>query len=65
MIAGLEALNRPCEVQIVSDSKYVTDAFNKHWIDGWLKKGLEGSLRPRQKRGSVEAAAGSSKAATG
>ena len=37
VIVGLEALNRPCEVVVVSDSKYVTDAFNQHWIEGWLK----------------------------
>lgn len=36
-IVGLEALTRPCEVDLFSDSKYVTDAFNQHWIDGWLK----------------------------
>ena len=39
VIAGLEALNRPCEIELYSDSKYVVDAFNQHWIDGWLKKG--------------------------
>jgi len=39
VIVGLEALNRPCEVEVYSDSKYVVDAFNQHWIDGWLKKG--------------------------
>lgn len=39
VIAGLEALNRPCEVELYSDSKYVVDAFNQHWIDSWLKKG--------------------------
>ena len=38
VIAGLEALTKPCEVLLVSDSKYVTDAFNQHWVDGWLKK---------------------------
>ena len=37
-IAGLEALNRPCRVTVVSDSKYLTDAFNQHWIDSWQKK---------------------------
>lgn len=37
-ITGLEKLTRPCEVQLYSDSKYLTDAFNQHWIDGWLKK---------------------------
>ena len=39
VITGLEALTRPCEVEVISDSKYVTDAFNQHWIDGWIKKG--------------------------
>lgn len=38
-IVGLEALTRPCEVELYSDSKYVVDAFNQHWIDNWLKKG--------------------------
>ena len=38
-IAGLEALNRPCEVELYSDSKYLTDAFNKKWLEGWIKKG--------------------------
>lgn len=38
VIAGLEALNRPCSVEVYSDSKYVTDAFNKKWIDGWIAK---------------------------
>ena len=38
VIVGLEALNRPCQVTVYSDSKYVVDAFNQQWIDGWLKK---------------------------
>lgn len=37
-IAGLEALNRPCEVELYSDSKYLTDAFNQHWIENWVAK---------------------------
>ena len=37
-IVGLEALNRPCQVELYSDSKYLVDAFNQHWIEGWLKK---------------------------
>ena len=36
-IAGFEALNRPCRVDVFSDSKYLTDAFNQHWIDNWVK----------------------------
>ncbi|MFW5632432.1 MAG: ribonuclease HI [Acetivibrio ethanolgignens] len=38
-IIGLEALNRPCEVELYSDSQYLVKAFNEHWIDGWIKKG--------------------------
>ena len=38
-IVGFEALNRPCEVELYSDSQYLVNAFNQHWIDGWLKKG--------------------------
>lgn len=39
VVAGLEALNRPCQVEVYSDSKYVVDAFNKRWIDSWVAKG--------------------------
>ena len=39
VIRGLEALNRPCEVELYSDSQYVVNAFNQHWIEGWIKKG--------------------------
>lgn len=39
VITGLECLNRPCDVEIVSDSKYVTDAFNKGWLDNWISNG--------------------------
>lgn len=38
VITGLEALTKPCEVKVVSDSKYVTDAFNQKWIDNWIRK---------------------------
>lgn len=38
-IVGLEALTRPCNVNLISDSKYLVDAFNQHWIEGWIKKG--------------------------
>lgn len=36
-IVGLEALNRPCKVLLYSDSQYLVNAFNQHWIEGWLK----------------------------
>ena len=38
-IVGLEALTKPCNVELYSDSQYVIKAFNDHWIDGWIKKG--------------------------
>jgi len=38
-IIGLEALNRSCHVELYSDSKYLTDAFNQHWIDHWTANG--------------------------
>lgn len=38
-IVGLEALVRPCRVNLYSDSQYLCKAFNEHWIDGWIKKG--------------------------
>ena len=31
VIVALEALNRPCDVEVHSDSQYVVNAFNKHW----------------------------------
>ncbi len=37
-IRGLEELNRPCDVTLYTDSKYLSDAFNRHWIDNWQKK---------------------------
>lgn len=39
VIAGLEALNKPCDINVYSDSKYVVDAFNQDWIGSWIKKG--------------------------
>lgn len=39
VIAAFEALNRPCKIDLYSDSQYVINAFNQHWIEGWIKKG--------------------------
>ena len=36
-IAGFEALNRPCIVEVYSDSKYLVDAFNQGWISSWIE----------------------------
>ncbi|HEY3452651.1 MAG TPA: ribonuclease HI [Myxococcales bacterium] len=37
-IRGLEALKRPCRVNLCSDSRYVVQAINE-WLAGWKKKG--------------------------
>lgn len=39
VIVALEALLRPCDVEVHSDSQYVVNAFKQHWVDGWLRKG--------------------------
>ena len=38
-IMGLRALKRPCEVTLVTDSKYVADALLKGWAKSWQKNG--------------------------
>ena len=45
VIVGLEALNRPCQVELYSDSKYVIDAFEKNWVDSWVKNGWKNSQK--------------------
>ncbi|MBQ7563388.1 MAG: ribonuclease HI [Lachnospiraceae bacterium] len=45
VIVGFEALTKPCEVEVVSDSKYVTNAFNEHWIDSWKRSGWKNSQK--------------------
>ncbi len=45
VIAGLEALKRPCNITVVTDSQYVVNAFNKNWIAGWQKKGWKNAKK--------------------
>jgi ribonuclease HI len=46
VIVGLETLTRPCQVLVVSDSKYVVDSVEKHWIDGGVRKQFKGVKNP-------------------
>lgn len=39
VIFGLSNINGAHNVEVISDSKYVCDAFNKKWIHGWRQKG--------------------------
>lgn len=43
-IVGLEALTRPCSVDITTDSQYVQKGMTE-WIAGWIKKGWKNSQR--------------------
>ena len=36
VIVGLESLAQPCSIMILSDSKYVVDAFQQHWVQSWI-----------------------------
>ena len=38
-ISAMEALREPCDITLTSDSKYLTDAINKGWLEGWKKRG--------------------------
>lgn len=38
-IVGLEALIKPCDVKLYSDSQYLVKAFNEGWLDSWIAKG--------------------------
>ena len=42
-IVSLEALKEPCDVMLYSDSAYVINAYNQHWIDSWKKNGWKNS----------------------
>ncbi len=39
VIMALEALKRPCEVTLFSDSEYVVNALTKGWLQSWQRKG--------------------------
>jgi ribonuclease HI len=36
-IEAFKCLKMPCVVTLISDSKYLVDAFRNNWIDSWLK----------------------------
>ena len=44
-IQALEALTRKASVDLYTDSKYLCDAVNKHWIRGWVKNGWKTSAK--------------------
>ncbi len=43
-IAGLEALTRPCSVQLTTDSRYVMDGI-RSWLPAWKRNGWRTAAR--------------------
>ena len=39
VINALEALREPCSVDLYTDSQYICNAINQHWLDGWKRAG--------------------------
>ncbi len=51
VIKGLESLKEPCEVTVVSDSRYIVDAMEKGWARkwralGWKRNKKDSALNP-------------------
>ncbi|MBO9499340.1 MAG: ribonuclease HI [Novosphingobium sp.] len=44
VIRALQALTRPCEIELYSDSKYVIDGITK-WVFGWQKRGWKNAAK--------------------
>jgi len=44
-VAALEALKKPCNIMLCSDSKYLIDAIEKNWIENWVAKGWKTSSK--------------------
>jgi len=47
-ISALSALNRPCTVELYTDSQYIANAINQGWLASWKKRGW------RRKDGEVK-----------
>ena len=39
VITALETLKEPCEVELYTDSQYVSNAINLGWLESWQKRG--------------------------
>ena len=50
-IEALSRLKQPCEVDLYSDSAYLTNAFLKDWVGGWLRHNwLKSDKKPVENR---------------
>ncbi len=37
VLKALEALTAPCRVKLHTDSQYIVNAFNKGWLENWIR----------------------------
>lgn len=51
-ISALNALTRPCSVDLTTDSVYVRDGISK-WVHGWLKNGWKTADKKPVKNGDL------------
>jgi ribonuclease HI len=56
VIEGLKLLKEPCQVEVISDSSYVTKAINE-WLSGWVKKDFKKVKNPDLWREYLEVSA--------
>ena len=45
VITALEMLKEPCDVRLYSDSAYVINAYEEHWVESWKKNGWKNSSK--------------------
>jgi len=54
LLAAIEALSRlkePCEVDVYSDSAYLTNAFLQNWLGNWVRRGwIKSDKKPVENR---------------
>ena len=49
VVDALSILKVPCCIKLYSDSKYVIDAINRNWLQGWIKKNWKTSSNSKVK----------------
>ena len=53
-VVALEALKRPCEIQLYSDSQYLVNAFRQGWLARWKKNAWFRDAKRREKVKNVD-----------
>ena len=53
-VAALEALKRPCQVTLYSDSQYLVNAFRQGWLENWKKRNWFRDAKKKEKVKNVD-----------